>query len=208
MVIGPVTLVITTSSLPAGTVGSPYSVTLAATGGVLPLTFSISGAPDGLSASGATLSGTPTLAGTFTVNATVTDAAGTTASRSFTLTIAPPLLTITTGSLPNPLVGAPYTASVAATGGVPPYTFTLRELRQASAFFGGSIFRRRNDARPGNHLSHRPRQHGGDCEPELQRNGWFAADSPNHGHRIAAQLESGHTAELPGWIGRAISGAR
>jgi len=71
---GPLT--ITTAALPAGTVGTAYSATLAATGGTPPYTWSIaSGAlPTGLTlaASSGAISGTPTATGTanFTVKVT------------------------------------------------------------------------------------------------------------------------------------------
>ena len=45
----PAPLVITTTTLPAGTVGTAYSTTLAATGGVSPYSWSASGLPSGLS---------------------------------------------------------------------------------------------------------------------------------------------------------------
>jgi hypothetical protein len=71
-------LSITTSSLPAGTVLTPYSQTLTATGGVLPYAWSVNGGslPTGLTINSATgaISGTPTASGTFSFTAQVTDA--------------------------------------------------------------------------------------------------------------------------------------
>jgi hypothetical protein len=70
-------LVITTTSMPDGTVGTPYSAALAATGGTSPYTWSLlSGSlPNGLSlASDGTVSGTPTgPRGTSTFTVQVTD---------------------------------------------------------------------------------------------------------------------------------------
>ena len=83
LVIGPI--VITTTSLPAGTVGIQYSTTFAATGGIPPYTWCVvdtSGAcdptqaslPPGLTLSSAgVLSGTPTKDGTFGFSVQVTD---------------------------------------------------------------------------------------------------------------------------------------
>jgi hypothetical protein len=68
---------ITTTSLPAGTVGAAYSQALAAAGGELPLAWSISAGalPAGLSlSSGGVISGTPTTAGTANLTARVQDA--------------------------------------------------------------------------------------------------------------------------------------
>jgi uncharacterized repeat protein (TIGR01451 family) len=88
-------LSITTTSLPGGVVGSAYSQTLAATGGVTPYTWSVSSGslPAGLSldSSTGTISGTPTAVGTSTFSVTATDS-GTQptqhATQSFTITIA------------------------------------------------------------------------------------------------------------------------
>jgi hypothetical protein len=74
-------------SLPAGTVGSPYSARLSASG-FGPFTFDAQGLPAGLSLSGDTISGTPTAAGSFPVVLTATDAAGVTRSAQVTLTVA------------------------------------------------------------------------------------------------------------------------
>jgi hypothetical protein len=64
-----------TSSLPGGTVGTPYSVAMSATGGAAPLTWSASNLPAGLSIDPATgvISGTPTTVGNNVVTVTVTD---------------------------------------------------------------------------------------------------------------------------------------
>jgi hypothetical protein len=74
-----------------GTVGAAVSLTLSASGGTPPYTFSATGLPTGLSigSSSGTISGTPTTAGTFTVAATVHDAASGTANTTFTWTINP-----------------------------------------------------------------------------------------------------------------------
>jgi hypothetical protein len=123
-------LIITTSSLPAGTVGTSYTATtLAATGGIPPYTWSASGLPSGLSISSAgVISGTPTAAGSFSVTVQATDSAQVTATKALTLTVAGEL-TITTATLPNGTVGTSYTATtLAATGGTPPYSWSASGL--------------------------------------------------------------------------------
>jgi hypothetical protein len=125
-------LTITTTSLPAGTVGQPYSATVQATGGTTPYTWSIASGvlPTGLSLDASTglISGTPTTASTYSFTATVSDnsAPPQTASKALSIVVnstAP--LTITTTSLAAAKVGQPYSATVQATGGTTPYTWSI-----------------------------------------------------------------------------------
>ena len=89
----PGSLAATSSAPAAGTVGVGYSATPAsAAGGVPPYVWSASSAlPAGLviNADASTISGTPTAAGSTPVTLLVTDAVGSTATTSFTLTINP-----------------------------------------------------------------------------------------------------------------------
>ena len=125
-------LVITTASLPSRPAGSPYSATLAATGGTTPYTWSATGLPTGFSIDPSTgaITGNPANELTATVNVTVTDSTSPShlsTTKQFTLTITPKL-GITTASLPTGPAGSPYSATVAATGGTPPYTWTAAGL--------------------------------------------------------------------------------
>jgi hypothetical protein len=125
----PLKLIITTASLPNGTAGSAYSAGLSASGGVKPYTWSVSGLPDGVTAApDGTIGGTPKTPGKFTVSATVTDARAATAAQSFGVTIAAPPLVIITASAPNGTVGSAYSMVFAASGGVPPYTWSASGL--------------------------------------------------------------------------------
>jgi hypothetical protein len=86
-------LAVSTASLPDGTVGTPYSQPLAATGGTAPYTWVVaSGAlPAGLAlGSDGMISGTPTAAGpsSFTVRVTDSAAPAATASHDFSVTVA------------------------------------------------------------------------------------------------------------------------
>jgi large repetitive protein len=125
-------LTITTiSPLFNGTVGVAYNQTLTASGGKAPYQWSvISGSTGGLTLdpnSGA-LQGTPQNTGTFTFTAQVSDSAGNTATQQFSLTVNTPTLTIiTAGSLPPGAVGVSYSQKLplSATGGTPPYTWSL-----------------------------------------------------------------------------------
>ena len=81
-------LTISSTTLPAGTVGTAYSATLAATGGVAPYTWSSGALPSGLLLSSAgIINGTPTTTGTQMVSLAIKDSAGTITSASLALTI-------------------------------------------------------------------------------------------------------------------------
>ena len=131
--INPPTLGITTSAaLPGGAVGTAYSQKFSAVGGTPPYTWSLTqGSVPGLtfSVSQATLSGTPTTAGSYTFTLQAADSGGLTATRAFSVTIAPAALTITSATqLPDANLGAPYSFHLAASGGVPPYTWSANGL--------------------------------------------------------------------------------
>ena len=140
---------ITTTKLSAGTVGKAYSATLKASGGAGALTWSLasgSSLPAGLSLSSAgTISGTPTTVGTATFTVKVTDASGgeggpVSQTQQLSITITPGPLTITTTSLPEAVVNEAYSAPLQASGGNPPYTWTVANGSSLPAWLslGGS----------------------------------------------------------------------
>ena len=73
----------------SGTVGTPVSLTMSASGGTAPYTWSATGLPTGLSISSSSgvISGTPSAAGTYSVTVTAHDSGSNTGSTSFTWTI-------------------------------------------------------------------------------------------------------------------------
>src|SRR6185503_1549032 len=75
--------------------------------------------------SGGTISGTPTTAGSSTFTVRTTDSASQAATASLSLAITPPTLAVTTSSLPGGTVGTAYSQSLAASGGTPPYSWSL-----------------------------------------------------------------------------------
>lgn len=140
LTVSPAKLTITTTSLANGTVGVVYLAGFSATGGVTPYTWSLSGLPAGLAGnSSGAISGTPTAIATATVTATVTDSTGTKATTSLPLTVTAPPLAITTSSLPNGVVGTPYSAGIGASGGIPPYTWTVGGLPSGISLSGSSL---------------------------------------------------------------------
>jgi large repetitive protein len=120
---------IKTSSLPSAVAGSPYSAKLeAGDRAVTVVTWKVtSGAlPAGLTlAANGTISGTPTAAGasTFTVTATSSDVNSVTRTDSKQFTLSVVALTAT-ASRRAAEVGIPFRASLIATGGQTPYTWS------------------------------------------------------------------------------------
>jgi Putative Ig domain len=101
-------LAVTTTALPAATLGQAYSAALAATGGVPPYTWAVTAGalPTGLSLNPATgvISGTPAVPGTgaFTVGLTDSESPPMSASQALSIT-AGGCTTAITGSHPGPL---------------------------------------------------------------------------------------------------------
>jgi len=122
---------ITSGTTPNGTVSSPYSAALTVAGGLAPYTWGLSAGvlPAGISLSNSgVLAGSPTTSGSFNFTVNVTDANGMVASKALGLTVAPVStggLTVLTNSLAMGSIGQAYTASLKASGGTPPYKWTL-----------------------------------------------------------------------------------
>jgi len=110
------------------TAGASYSATISVSGGTSPFSWTVSSGslPTGLSlgsstTSSDTISGTPTgVTSSFTV--TATDATGVASSQQFTITVA---LAVLTSSLPGGTVGTPYSTTLQAGGGAPPYSWVI-----------------------------------------------------------------------------------
>jgi hypothetical protein len=123
---------VTTSTLAGGQTGASYSATLAASGGKTPYSWSVSSGslPTGLSLnSSGQISGTPTSAGTFSFTVKVTDSSSpgqsATANLSITITLSVASLQITTSALPTARMNTSYSATLAATGGKTPYSWSV-----------------------------------------------------------------------------------
>jgi hypothetical protein len=122
---------VTTTTLPAGTGGVTYSAKLAATGGSKPYTGPVTqgSLPAGLTLVTTTglISGRPTAGGksVFTVAVTDSENPSVTASAAESITVNVNPLLVTTTSLPTATAGSTYSATLAATGGIKPYTWTI-----------------------------------------------------------------------------------
>jgi hypothetical protein len=116
---------ITTTSLPAGDLGEPYSKRLAATEGTAPYKWKkVSKLPKGLALKAKTgvISGIPKKkSGTFSVTVRVVDKAGATATRTLPITIGPGSVQVTTATLPSGAVGSAYSTTLHAAGGTAAY---------------------------------------------------------------------------------------
>ncbi len=142
LVIAPATLTIATSALPSGTQGASYSSTLHINGGTAPFTWSVSGGslPAGLSlgASTGVISGTPGASGSFTVGVTVKDSASSpqtaTATLPLSVVAAGSPLAITSTTLHGGTINVPYNATLNATGGTEPYTWSITSGSLPSGF--------------------------------------------------------------------------
>jgi hypothetical protein len=130
----PPPLSITSTSMSNGITGTAYSAAIASSGGVPPLTWSVPPGtlPPGLelNTSSGLISGTPTTAGVYKFFPTVTDSAippqkftSTTGVTISVITVAP--LQSVTPPLPPGDVAVGYTASLVASGGVAPYTWSI-----------------------------------------------------------------------------------
>jgi hypothetical protein len=126
------TITVSPAGLPDGTVGSAYNQSITASGGTAPYSFAITAGalPAGVTlAAGGTLSGTPSAGGSFTFTVRATDSAGGvgpySGTRSYTLTISAPSMTVSPVGLADGTVGTAYSQTISAGGGIAPYTFTV-----------------------------------------------------------------------------------
>src|SRR5580704_3639633 len=127
---------VTSSQLTTGAVNVLYNGFLQESGGTGPYTWSISSGtlPPGLtlsSPSQGVISGTPTTFGKYSFTAKVTDANALSGTGTVTINIEGAIVISCvscgtgTSNLPYGTVGAPYSASLTATGGQAPYTWTI-----------------------------------------------------------------------------------
>ncbi|CAH0124969.1 putative Ig domain-containing protein [Stenotrophomonas lactitubi] len=128
-VIPPPTIVVNPATVPGATVAVAYSQTFSASGGTAPYGFAITAGalPAGMSLNTSTgaLTGTPTAAGTFNFTVTATDANSFTGSNAYTLVVAPPVIVIAPAALTGGTVGAAYSETFIASGGIASYSYAI-----------------------------------------------------------------------------------
>lgn len=118
----PAPLVITTQSVTPGAVGSFYSAFAGASGGIAPYNWSLSSGqlPNGLTLNTSTgsISGTPTIAGSYSFTLRTTDAQGTSTAGSLVMQIANKAIT-------DARTGYAYYYKLNASGGTAPYSWAI-----------------------------------------------------------------------------------
>lgn len=123
------TITLSPPSLPNATVATAYSQSVTASGGTAPYTYVVSAGslPPGLAlnASTGSLSGAPTATGSFSFTVAVTDARGCTGSQAYSFSVVCPTILLAPVSLPGGFLAAPYSQTLAASGGTAPYIYSV-----------------------------------------------------------------------------------
>jgi large repetitive protein len=123
------TITVNNPSVSSGTAGSPFSQTFTAGNAIGATTFTLASGtlPAGLTlASNGTLSGTPTVVGTFPITVTATDANGCTGTgATYNLTINCQVITVTAPAANTAVAGSPFSATFTQSGAIGGATFSL-----------------------------------------------------------------------------------
>jgi large repetitive protein len=119
---------IASDTLPSGSTGGPYVITLSAAGGVPPYNWSTSSGslPPGLFLNAGTgqITGTPTFTGSYSFTVQIADSLGAQVSKDFTIAITLGLV-ITDCPTPAAILSQSYSATLVVSGGSSPYVWSL-----------------------------------------------------------------------------------
>lgn len=126
-------IILSPATLPAGTIGTSYSQSVSASGGIGPYSYIVSAGalPNGLALStpSGVISGIPITSGQFIFTITATDANSCPGSRPYSIVIPVstgcPTIVVAPATLPATTIGIPYSQVVSASGGVAPYAFAV-----------------------------------------------------------------------------------
>jgi outer membrane autotransporter protein len=122
-------LSVSPATAPSGNLYAPYSLTMSASGGTAPYTYSYGNTgslPPGVNFNNGVFSGTPSQIGTFTYAVNAADSAGNSERVDYTFVINPPDITLSPTSLPDAKQYVAYSQPLTASGGAPGgYTFSL-----------------------------------------------------------------------------------
>ena len=138
-------LAVPNQTLPKATLGSAYAATLVANSN---LSFAATGLPPGLGLNAATgvISGIPSAAGVFNVTVSVIQDASNAVGGPFTsppkqlsLVVSETVVSVQTPSLPSGIYGSPFSATLTATGGTGPYTYSAGGLPSGLSIVGDKI---------------------------------------------------------------------
>lgn len=125
-----ITLSPASGTLPGAQVGVSYGQSITSTGGVSPISYTVTAGalPPGLTLSaGGGVTGTPTATGAYNFTITATDSSGNayTGDASYSITVLAPTITVSPGSLPAATVGASYSQTFTASGGTATYSYAV-----------------------------------------------------------------------------------
>ena len=131
-------IVISPTTLANASLGVLYSAAITATGGLAPLSLTVSGLSAGLSFDGTNILGTPTALGVDALTIIATDVRGVSQTNVLTLTVVDSMIqfspVLTTGQ-----VGTPYSANLTANGGYGTIVFGATGLPAGLQLSGNAI---------------------------------------------------------------------
>jgi len=120
---------IDTAVTPGAQLGVPYSFQLAGSGGTAPYNWAMSGGdlPPGLSLGllSGVIAGIPTAGGNYAFTVRLTDSKSATAQRSLVINVSGAPLSASAPALPTAITGTAYSQPLSATGGLPPYAWSV-----------------------------------------------------------------------------------